>query len=855
MKRFICGAILLAAALNASAAVKVACVGDSITFGSRVENRERLSYPAQLAQMLGEDYQVKNFGVSGRTLLKKGNLPFWKEGAYRQALKWEPEVVIIKLGTNDTKMGNWTHEAEFEQDLAELARSFTSLPSQPKVFLALPVPAFCTGDGIDGTRVREGVIPYIKNVAKAQDLPTIDFHARMRNKELMMPDKVHPNAEGAFELASEAYSAITGKSYKGSFSKMKPIWAKGLPLVFSDWHGFRKYDFRLGDSACSVVAPEKAAAGNPWIWRARFFGHEPQTDIALLNRGFHVAYCDVADLFGSPTAVARWDAFYDYAVNDLGFSEKVTLEGMSRGGLIVFNWAYANPEKVHCIYADAPVCDFKSWPGGKGTGDGHAASWNLCMTAYGFQDEVEALAYKKNPVNRAEALAKAKIPVLMVYGKTDVVVPPAENCERFAEQYKRAGGPIRMIGKANNGHHPHSLKDPFPIVEYILRASDMEGLIELPMPPAIEQRAGLGNSFNIFSRGGKARVAFLGGSITEMPGWRNLVAEALEKRFPKTEFDFVFAGIASTDSTLGAFRLEHDVFSAGKVDLLFIESAVNELHNKRTQEEIQRAVEGIVRQAIRHNPEIDVVAQYFADNEYVRQVSAGSIPWQVETINTVMARYQFPSINQTIALNTALRAGELTPSEFASDGCHPATKGHRLYADHIDALFDACWSSKPHSKTMRSRRLPPAVYPDSFGNGRYVDIRTAKLGDGWTVVENWTPPSGGTRKQFVNLPVIEATEPGAELRFEFAGRAVGIVIPAGPDAGIIEYKVDDGAFKSLDLFTQWSAGLHLPWIYMLETGLAEGRHVLTLRMTDQQNKKSKGTACRICYFAVNGPEQ
>ena len=254
--------ILAVFVLNTSAVVKVACIGDSITFGSRVENRERLSYPAQLAQMLGEDYQVRNFGVSGRTLLKKGDLPYWNEAAYRQALEWEPDVVIIKLGTNDTKMGNWKHEAEFENNLTELARSFTSLSSQPKVFLSLPVPAFCEGENIDGTRIREGVIPYIEAVAREQNLPTIDFYARMHNKESMMPDKVHPNAKGAFELASEAYRAIMNKTYKGRFSKLKPIWIKALPLAFSDWHGFRKYDFSLGENPCSVVAPNKAAPGN-----------------------------------------------------------------------------------------------------------------------------------------------------------------------------------------------------------------------------------------------------------------------------------------------------------------------------------------------------------------------------------------------------------------------------------------------------------------------------------------------------------------------------------------------------------------------------------------------------------------
>ena len=242
----------------------------------------------------------------------------------------------------------------------------------------------------------------------------------------------------------------------------------GLPAKHGDWNGFKIYNFKLKDVGCRVVTPKKTAAGKPWIWRARFFGHEPQADIALLNHGFHLVYCDVKNLFGAPKAIKRWGDFYTFATQKLDLSKKVTLEGMSRGGLIIFNWAAANPEKVSCIYGDAPVLDFKSWPGGKGTGKGGGGAWKQCINAYGFKTEAEALAYKANPTDQAAALAKTKIPVLIVYGKTDDVVPPAENCLLFEKNFKAAGGNITLIGKENCGHHPHSLKDPKPIVDFVL---------------------------------------------------------------------------------------------------------------------------------------------------------------------------------------------------------------------------------------------------------------------------------------------------------------------------------------------------------------------------------------------------
>jgi len=249
---------------------------------------------------------------------------------------------------------------------------------------------------------------------------------------------------------------------------------KGLPAKHGNWHGFKIYKFKNAGVDCRVVTPKTAAAGKPWIWRARFFGHEPQTVVALLKRGFHVAYCEVGSLLGAPKAVKRWNDFYSFATTTLGLSKKVALEGMSRGGLIIFNWAAANPDKVSCIYGDAPVCDFKSWPGGKGKSKGSAGVWKHCLAAYEFKSEAEALAYKGNPVDNAANLAKAKVPVMIVYGKADTVVPDAENCLVFERNFKAAGGDIIMIGKDKCGHHPHSLKDPKRIVDFILKHSGIE---------------------------------------------------------------------------------------------------------------------------------------------------------------------------------------------------------------------------------------------------------------------------------------------------------------------------------------------------------------------------------------------
>ncbi len=232
------------------------------------------------------------------------------------------------------------------------------------------------------------------------------------------------------------------------------------------WNGFDCYEFEMADRACKVVTPKTPHESHPWIWRARFWGHEPQTDIVLLNKGFHLVYMDVANLFGSPKAVELWNKFYDF-LRSKGLSEKCVLEGMSRGGLIIYNWAVANPTKVACIYGDAPVCDVKSWPGGKGDGPGSAGDWQRCLKAYDM-DEMQMMAYKGNPIDRLKPLVKFKIPLINVCGAADKVVPIKENTHIMQKRYNELGGLIKVIEKEGVGHHPHSLKNPKPIVDFIL---------------------------------------------------------------------------------------------------------------------------------------------------------------------------------------------------------------------------------------------------------------------------------------------------------------------------------------------------------------------------------------------------
>ena len=241
------------------------------------------------------------------------------------------------------------------------------------------------------------------------------------------------------------------------------------PGKTSTFQGYQRYDFTVDGRQCIVVVPKTAAPGRPWIWRAEFFNAFPQIDLALLKEGFHLAYMSVGNTFGCPSAMQHFDVFYQTLTGQYGLSKKPVLEGLSRGGLYVYNWGAANPEKIACIIGDNPVCDFKSWPGGKGKGKGSAGDWKKLIQDYGFKDEQEALAYGKNPIDNLKSLADAKVPLLHICGDADNIVPYPENTAILKQNYEKLGGPITVIIKKGLGHHPHGLEDPTPAVQFVCR--------------------------------------------------------------------------------------------------------------------------------------------------------------------------------------------------------------------------------------------------------------------------------------------------------------------------------------------------------------------------------------------------
>jgi len=189
-------------------AVRVACIGNSITDGSGIDMAETRGYPAQLQQLLGDGYHVRNFGVGARTLLNHGDRPYMKELAWRDVLAFNPHVVVIKLGTNDSKTDNWKFKEEFANDYQMMIDSLNQLPAKPRILLAFPIKAFKDRWTITEKVITEEVIPEIVKVAEKNNLETIDLHAVVNDNAWMTTDGIHPNAKGAGEMAKSVAAVI-----------------------------------------------------------------------------------------------------------------------------------------------------------------------------------------------------------------------------------------------------------------------------------------------------------------------------------------------------------------------------------------------------------------------------------------------------------------------------------------------------------------------------------------------------------------------------------------------------------------------------------------------------------------------
>ena len=452
-------------------------------------------------------------------------------------------------------------------------------------------------------------------------------------------------------------------------------------------------------------------------------------------------------------------------------------------------------------------------------------------------------------------------PMIIFHGEADDTVPFA-TVERYSEMATSAGNRCELAGYRGEMHGFFNFGkngDPgegFPRTvhrPHVFLAS----LGYLKSPPAIHVpesenvhlRGRLDHSYDAIVNKKEATVAFIGGSITEMNGYRVIISDMLKKRFKETEFTFVNAGISSTCSTTGAFRLKRDVLDEDP-DLLLVEFAVNDDQDAvHAERECKRGMEGILRHTLLHNPKMDIVVTHFVNPPMLELLQQGETPISSGAHEDVARHYGVSTVDLAREVAEQISEGALTWKEYG--GTHPKEPGNRLAAKLVEDLLTTAWMHRDGDSRPK-HRIPKLLDSNCYVSGRLVDVRNADFDDGWQLgVPDWSNIPGTMRERFVGKTLLHSAAVGAECRLHFKGRGVGVFVLAGPDAGNVSYSIDNSEPRQADLYHRFSKGLHYPRSIVFEADLEKGDHDLVLRIGKPNLEQSERTAVRILHFLVN----
>ncbi len=366
----------------------------------------------------------------------------------------------------------------------------------------------------------------------------------------------------------------------------------------------------------------------------------------------------------------------------------------------------------------------------------------------------------------------------------------------------------------------------------------------------VELGAGVGNFLAKIESGKSIHVAFLGGSITQNnKGHSAMVPEQLKAKFPDTEFTFTNAGLSSTCSMSGAFRLKRDVLSKGPIDLLVVEFAVNDDQDAgHDRDTAIRGLEGIVRQFYTANPSGDIISVQYVNPPILEKITNGEKPVSVTAHKDVARHYQIPTVDIGMALANDIAVGLLTWKEDYG-GTHPNQKGYAFASDWIMRVIE---DSKPN-EAVADKAVPSALNENSFAAVAEVDPQQMAWLGGWQFapVSKELLPVGGIRDDYKKFQALRSDSPGDMFYYTFSGKSLGAFILAGPDSGTLEISVDGGEWNEVTLFHHYSKSLNYPRSVMLADGLTSGYHQVAVKVGKKTPEGSKGNSATILQFQIS----
>ena len=344
-------------------------------------------------------------------------------------------------------------------------------------------------------------------------------------------------------------------------------------------------------------------------------------------------------------------------------------------------------------------------------------------------------------------------------------------------------------------------------------------------------------------------VAFLGGSITEMHGYRPRVMAALRAKYPDVAFTEIAAGISSTCSDTGAFRLAEDVFAKGRPDLFFVEESVNDDQDGRfDRTHAIRGMEGIVRHVRQAFPECEIVLGLMVNAGQYKELMEGRIPFHNRVHREVAARYGLAVADVGAALAKSAKGGGFSWAQYRD--CHPSPEGcdfaAKVVMEAIDKVFDPKAAARRHA-------LPPPIDAKSYFRGTTVPFEALENVSGWRKSRpDWSKVPGAKRAQFVREEAIWSETVGASFAFSFRGTSAAAIMTAGPDVGALEVSVDGGEWRRVELVSPYSRTLNYPQTKFFADDLADRKHEIRVRLVSAKHQWGEGHAVRLHRIVVNG---
>ena len=348
--------------------------------------------------------------------------------------------------------------------------------------------------------------------------------------------------------------------------------------------------------------------------------------------------------------------------------------------------------------------------------------------------------------------------------------------------------------------------------------------------------------------GGVRTVAFLGGSITEMEGYRPRMMRYFREKFPGEETRFISAGVSSTCSTTGAFRFRDEVLAKGVPDVLFVDAAVNDDQDSHaTYRRCVQGMEGIVRQALAANPKMRIVIVLFVNSRELQLLKEGKDPVPYAAHRAVARHYGVEVADVGLELAESEKKGEFGWKDYRD--CHPSPAGN----DFATAVIRAAFERAPGPR--KPAPLPAMLDAGSFAPAGYIGWDRIKTKtEGWMLSRPvWSEhPKCGVRTAFRDLTMFWSKTPGGECSFAFEGTFLGAYMLSGSHAGMLEVSIDGGEFRTVDLFTAYSRGLYYPHSRLLAEDLEPGRHTAVVRLSEKHSPASLGTEAHILHFVEGG---